>query len=182
MATDLAQIWPYAFAALAFMLVLQRLRRNFGAQPVRPVSMGIRIGLLAVLGASMVPLGLGSTAFLAAEIGGLAAGLGLGFWAGGRTRYEMRDGRLFYVPHTYTGIAVSLLLVGRVVYRMAWMYSHPAWAAGQEAVLPQSGAAGPIVRSPSTAGLLCVVVGYYGYFYGRVLWKSKRIGPEDLEA
>jgi hypothetical protein len=62
------------------------------------------------------------------------------------------------------------------------MYSHPALAAGEDAVLPHGAAAAPMMRSPSTVGLVLVVIGYYGYFYSRVLWKSKHIGPEDLEA
>jgi hypothetical protein len=36
-------------------------------------------------------------------------------------------------------------------------------------------------QSPFTVGLLCVVIGYYVCYYGLVLFKSTRIGPEDLE-
>jgi hypothetical protein len=36
--------------------------------------------------------------------------------------------------------------------------------------------------SPLTVGLLFVVVGYYVCYFSMVLWKSKRIGPEDFEA
>jgi hypothetical protein len=35
--------------------------------------------------------------------------------------------------------------------------------------------------SAFTVGLLFVVVGYYVCYYGMLLWKSKRISPEDLE-
>ena len=40
----------------------------------------------------------------------------------------------------------------------------------------------PMVRSPLTVALIFVVVGYYVCYYAMVLWKSKRISPEDLEA
>jgi hypothetical protein len=39
-----------------------------------------------------------------------------------------------------------------------------------------------MMQSPLTLGFLFVVVGYYVCYYSIVLWKSKRIGPEDLEA
>jgi len=39
-----------------------------------------------------------------------------------------------------------------------------------------------MVRSPLTVALIFVVVGYYVCYYAMVLWKSKRISPEDLEA
>jgi hypothetical protein len=36
-------------------------------------------------------------------------------------------------------------------------------------------------RSPLTAGLFFVLIGYYVVYYGVVLWKSHHISPEDLE-
>ena len=49
----------------------------------------------------------------------LAAGVGMALWGAKRTRYERRDGQLYYLPHTYTGIAVTPLVFGRLVYRFA---------------------------------------------------------------
>ena len=45
-----------------------------------------------------------------------------------------------------------------------------------------AGCSGRIVKAPLTAGLFFVLIGYYVCYYGRVLWKSKRITPADLEA
>jgi hypothetical protein len=38
------------------------------------------------------------------------------------------------------------------------------------------------VRSPLTVGIFFVLAGYYLYFYGWVLWKSKHLKAEDVEA
>jgi hypothetical protein len=37
------------------------------------------------------------------------------------------------------------------------------------------------MKSPLTAGLVFVLIGYYVVYYGVVLWKSRHISPEDLE-
>ena len=39
-----------------------------------------------------------------------------------------------------------------------------------------------MVKSPLTVGILFVLVGYYAWYYGWLLWKSKRLTAADLEA
>jgi hypothetical protein len=133
----------------------------------------------------LLPLALRSAQFLAAELTGAVLGIGLGLWGAQRTRF-LKDGeRLFYVPHTYTGIAVSLLFLGRLVFRVVQIYSgatalHAANAAA--ATDPsQAFARDSMVRSPLTIGIFFVLMGYYLYYYGWVLWKSKHLKAADIE-
>jgi hypothetical protein len=181
MPEDISRIWPYAIAIIAVFLIYRRLRRSFGRQIVSHGRMGIRIGLLLVLGASLLPAALQGAEFLAAELGGLVVGVVLGMWGARHTRYVTLEGRLHYVPHTITGVAVSLLFIGRLVYRLVEVYSIER-ASGGTLDPGQAFASPAMVKSPLTIGLLFVVVGYYVCYYSLVLWKSKRIGPEDLEA
>jgi hypothetical protein len=176
---DYSQVWPYVIAVLAVLAIYRRFRRSFGRQRLRPIRMWIRIGILTALGCSLLPAALKSGEFLFAEIAGAMAGVALGVWGAQRTRYRTYDGELHYVPHTYTGVAVSLLFIGRLVYRIAELYSmHPA----SGAMAHTEGFAPPtMVRTPATVGLLFLLVGYYVCYYSMVLWKSKRISPEELE-
>jgi hypothetical protein len=176
---DYARIWPYLIAVLAVLLVYRRLRRSFGPQRIRPVRMNVRIGILILLGGSLLPLAVRSNQFLLAELAGLVAGVALGVWGARRTRFQTRDGQLHYVPHTYTGIVVSLLLVGRLAYRLVIFYSMGR--ASSSADYGQDFTSPTMVKSPFTVALLFVVIGYYVCYYSMVLWKSKRISPEDLE-
>lgn len=179
MQVDYPRVWPYVIALLAVLAIYRRFRRSFGRQRLRPVRMSVRIGILAVLGCSLLPVALKSGQFLAAEIAGMLAGTALGMWGAQRTRYRTYDGRLHYVPHTYTGVAVSLLLIGRLGYRLVELYSMRQTSG---AVTETEGFALPaMVRTPFTVGLLFVVIGYYVCYYSMVLWKSKRISPEELE-
>jgi hypothetical protein len=181
---DFSQIGPFLFAALVVFLVYRRLRRSFGRQLLRPVRMSVRIVLLTLIGCTLLPLSVHSPQFLTAEVTGAALGIGLGMWCAQRTRFQNFDGRLYYVPHTYTGIAVSLLFLGRLVYRIVQLYSAahpPAGVAALPAYPSQAFAPASMMRSPLTVGIFFVLIGYYLYYYSWVLWKSKRLKTEDTE-
>ncbi len=166
------------FAALVCWLLYRRLRRNFGRQPLRPARMILRMILFIGVAATLAPAVLLGRAFALAAALGAVAGIALASWGASRTRFLRDEERLFYFPHTYTGIAVSALLLGRILYRLTEVYS----AGG----LPAPGAASPgspigMVKTPLTLGLFWLLIGYYVCYYGRVLWRSKRLTPADLE-
>ncbi len=103
----------------------------------------------------------------------------------------MFGGRLHYVPHTYTGIAVSLLFLGAPgisahagVRRRtcARTLANAATAAAPAADPSQAFAPASMVRSPLTVGIFFVLAGYYLCYYGWVLWKSKHLEAADIEA
>jgi len=187
MQPDFSKIGPFLFAALVVFAVYRRFRRSFGRQPLRPGRMSVRIALLAV-GCALLPMALRSAQYLWAELVGAALGIGLGLWGAERTRFTMYGGRLHYVPHTYTGIAVSLLFLGRLAFRVVQAYtgiqsSHAANAhAGYAAAPSQNFAPASMVTSPLTIGIFFVLAGYYLWYYGSVLWKSRHLKAEDIEA
>jgi len=178
---DYSKIGPFLFAALFVFLIYRRFRRNFGQQRLRPIQMQIRIGVLIVVGGLLTVAALRSPAFLLAMLAGLAGGIGLAIWGASRTRFLKIANQLYYVPHTYTGVAVSLLFLGRIVYRFIQLYTnaqavHPvATGASSQAFLPAS-----MLTSPLTLSLFFVLMGYYVCYYSIVLWKSKRTVPEQI--
>ncbi|MEP6883725.1 MAG: hypothetical protein ABJC66_03145 [Gammaproteobacteria bacterium] len=152
----------------------------------------VRIVLLTVIGCSLLPMALRSMPFLSAELVGATLGIGLALWGAALTRFQMYQGRLHYVPHAYTGIAVSLLFLGRLVFRFIQVYAgyHTGADPIHAAVLaPVANAAFPsqglipaaMVRSPLTLGIFFVLVGYYVCYYSLVLWKSKHLSTVDIE-
>ena len=169
---DFSQIVAIFMALLVVFLIYRRFRRSFGQQLLQPVRMQVRIGVLILIGALLLPVAVKSAAFLFAMLGGLAAGVALALWGGAQTRFLEIDKRLYYVPHTYTGIAVSLLFLGRLVYRLIQVYAdmHATHAAAAPAgqTFPPAG----MVNSPLTLGLFFTLAGYYVCYYSIVLWKS----------
>ncbi|HWG70616.1 MAG TPA: hypothetical protein VN692_14480 [Steroidobacteraceae bacterium] len=183
MPADFSKIGPYLFAALLIFAIYRRFRRNFGRQPLRPARMKLRIALLAFVCASLAPTALRSGVFLSAVAVGAACGAALGVWGAQRTRFLTVAQRLHYVPHTYTGVAVSLLFLGRLVYRLVQVYWSPHASPAAPGFDPAAGMSpASMVQSPLTLGLFFVLAGYYICYYALVLWKSKHIKPQDIEA
>ena len=168
------QTWLFALvAALLAFGVYRRMRGHFGAQALRPTAMRLRIGLLAIVGVALLPVGLRSLGFAAAALLGIIAGGLLAVFAAARTRFETRLNGLFYVPHTYTGLFVLVLFLGRVVYRLAELYMSGDLAGAQQT--------STMAQTPLTLGLFYVLVSYYVSYLSRILWKSRRLQPGDLE-
>ncbi len=178
---DYAQIAPFLAAALVLFVIYRRFRRSFGQQPLRPLRMQVRIVLLLVIGCLLLPAVLRSAAFMLAALGGVAAGTALAMWGASRTRFLRAAGKLYYVPHTYTGIAVSFLFLGRLIYRLIQVYaSVQSGHAADAAPPPQGFDAAGVLQSPLTLGLYFVLMGYYVCYYSMVLWKSKRVVAEEV--
>jgi hypothetical protein len=148
--------------------------------------MVVRISILLLLGAALAWRRAGNYAL--AEIGGVLIGIALAIWGASRTRFLTEKGVRYYIPHTYTGIAVSLLFIGRLAYR--FVQASSSGALGGAAAMPPSAApatmppmAGPqaMVASPLTVGIFFVLIGYYVCYYSWVLWKSRHITTADME-
>lgn len=183
MPTDFSKIGPFLLAALVIVAVYRRFRRTFGRQPLRPGRMKMRIALLAFVGVSLAPIALQSGAFVSAMMVGAACGAALGVWGAQRTRFVTVAQRLHFVPHTYTGVAVSLLFLGRLVYRLVQLYLSPLSGPGAASVDSVAGSSpASMVQSPMTLGLFFVLAGYYICYYALLLRKSKHVKLQDLEA
>jgi len=175
MSPDYSRFLPWVFALLVPLMLYRRFKRTFGRQPLVPARLIVRIVIFLVIG---VLLTASASHFALQALGGLVVGVALALWGASRTRFESSNGRRYYVPHTYTGIAVSLLFVGRLVYRLA--QSSGALSAAGGGTAPT---AAPVatMRSPLTMAIFFVLIGYYVCYYSWVLWKSRHITPADLE-
>jgi hypothetical protein len=174
MPPDYSRILPWVFALLIPLALYRRFRRTFGRQLLVPVRLIGRIGIFLLVAAALT---MGAPDYALQEIGGVAVGAALALWGASRTRFEIENGRRYYIPHTYAGLAVTLLFVGRLIYRLAQSGGDLA-AAGYTAP-----SAGPkaAMQSPLTIAIVFVLIGYYVCYYSWVLRKSRHITSADLE-
>ena len=87
-AIALAPLTPYlSMAAIAF-LYYRRIRRTFGRQPWKPVRSGIRLGVMALLGAALVSAAVFLPGVLPGIVTGAVVGIGLGVLALRHTHTE----------------------------------------------------------------------------------------------
>ena len=162
-------ITPVLIAALVAWGIVRRLRRTFGRQPVQPGRIWLRIGLLTLVGGLIaVTSVMRGAGMLEALIGGLACGAALAYVGLRHTRFEVTPEGRFYTPHTYIGLAVTLLFLGRLLYRFLYLSNG-----ANEVLGPGSNAAAAYQKSPLTVGIFAVLVGYYVLFYAGVLLRTR---------
>ncbi len=162
---------PAGIAALIAWRVYRRVRRMVGRQRFS----GTRAWLTVVFFPLLVGLLLlGSLAHPEAALclaGGVLVGCVLGWYGIRFTRFEQTPLGLFYTPNAHIGIALSLLLVGRLAYRGIVLYAASGAIAGDSAAF---------ARSPLTLAIFGTVAGYYvAYAVGLLRWKRRaaRVDP-----
>jgi hypothetical protein len=97
--------------------------------------------------------------------GGLALGSLLAVYGLRQTRFEPTPQGLFYTPHAHLGIALTMLFVGRILYRVVEVYVLDATASSD---------ASEFARSPLTLSVFGLLAGYYiAYAVGLVRWRNR---------
>jgi hypothetical protein len=162
-------ITPILIAALVVWGVVRRLRRSFGRQAVHSARLWVRIGLLTLAGGLVVATSAtrGAESFEALAAG-LACGAALGYLGLRHTRFEVTPEGRFYTPHTYIGLAVTLLFLGRLLYRFLYLSNGAHGMFGADPAL-----AAAYQRSPLTLGVFAMLLGYYLLFNTGVLVRSR---------
>ncbi len=157
--------------ALTVWIVYRRIRRNFGRQRLSERRLYIRTAILAILGALLLRGAIGDPRMLASLLGGCATGAMLGFFALRHTTFESTPEGRFYVPHTYFGLGVTALVLGRVLYRILQIYQGAAATSDPNPF-------GAIQRSPLTAAVFGLLIGYYVLFNLGVIRAARTLpGP-----
>jgi hypothetical protein len=144
-----------------------RIRRNIGRQTFSKVRPWITIGIfpLLIVLLSIAAYSHHRAALFAAMAGGIAGGIVLGVHGLRHTKFEVTPQGMFYTPNAHIGIALSVLFIGRLVYRMFVLYSMDPYA-------PQNPA--DIAASPLTLGIFGLLAGYYvTYAIGLVRWRLR---------
>jgi len=145
--------------------IYARFRRMVGRQRLSKVRPWITLAIFPTL---VILLGVAALSH-PERLWWLAAGLGLGSLLGAfglrHTRFEPTPKGLFYTPNVHLGIALSLLFVARIVYRLIEVYAlEPAIAHGMD----------DFARSPLTLVVFGLLAGYYiAYAIGLVRWRGR---------
>ena len=128
-----------------------RMRRHWTTVVFFPL-----VAALVALGARVHP---GALAGLGA---GIAIGVGLAIWGLKLTRFEQTAAGYFYTPNAHIGIALSVVFVARIAWRLLEMQElagHP-------------GPPGDFAGSPLTLAIFGALAGYYtAYAAGMLRWR-----------
>jgi hypothetical protein len=145
--------------------VYARIRRMVGRQSLSPIRPWIT---LVIFPALILLLCYAAHSHLE-RLWWLAAGLSLGSLLGvfglSKTRFEPTPQGFFYTPNAHLGIALSLLFVARIIYRIVEVYSiEPTVPHGIE----------DFARSSLTLAVFGLLAGYYiAYAIGLLRWRFR---------
>jgi hypothetical protein len=158
-------ILSLGMAGLVAWRMYARMRRLIGRQQFSPKRSWLTVWVFPVL---IVLLGFASRTQPGSELallGGMAAGTILGVVGLRYTQFENTPEGFFYTPNAHIGIALSVLLAGRILYRVI----HVSVLAIQTAPpAPQ------FVNSPLTLAIIGTLAGYYvTYAIGLLRWHSR---------
>jgi hypothetical protein len=164
-------ITPILLTALVVWGIARRLRRTFGRQRVRTGRIGFRIVMLTLAG-GLILATTRNTQALEAVIAGIASGAALAYLGLRHTRFEVTSEGRFYTPHTYIGLVLTALFLGRLLYRFAYLqYGANAMVnANQNLAVAYQ-------KNPLTLGIFGVLAGYYALFYLGVLVRTRTAAP-----
>jgi len=144
--------------------VQRRFKRLVGRQHLTTARPWITLAIFSVLLVLLVPPAVADVARAPWLVGGLVAGIVLGVTGLRRTRFEVTPEGLYYTPNLHLGIALTLLVVGRVLWRLVQIATQAEAMAGGHMTF---------VRSPATLGIFGLMAGYYvTYAIGLLRWRA----------
>jgi hypothetical protein len=157
---------PPLMVSLLVWGVYRRVRRSIGRQPLQPKRLMLRIGIFGVVAVIVAFTGLSYPKVLLGFAAGFFLGVPLALVGLRLTRFETTAEGKFYTPNTHIGVALSLLFVGRLAYRMFVLHGS-GFVGGQSPV--------GMGQSPLTLGIFGLLAGYYIVYFIGVLWHSRGV-------
>ena len=144
-----------------------RMRRSIGRQTLSKIRPWITVTVFPVLIALLGWAALTHPERLFWLGGAVCVGAALGVFGLSKTRFESTPQGLFYTPNAHIGIALSVLLAARVVYRMVQVYSMDP---GAQVATPD------FASSPLTLTVVGLLAGYYvAYAVGLIRWRKRAL-------
>jgi hypothetical protein len=162
------------FGALIAWSLYRRVRRSIGRQKLRTGRIIFVLVVLCLAAFFSAIAGLLINPRLLAGLGaGTLGGVILGFISLKLTKFETTQEGHFYKPDTRLGVVISMLFVGRIIYRMAAL---------KDADMSVSAGHPPAGQSPLTFAITGLVFGYYIVYYIGLLVHTHDKTPATVAA
>jgi len=162
---DPKTITPFLIGALIVWGIYRRMRRTFGRQVLERRRLSIRVGIFAVIAALVILPAAHNLQLLGALAAGAAGGIALGILGLRHTVFEATPEGHFYTPHTYIGLVVTALFLGRMLYRVATVSAGVPTGGPPPSADPFAA----YLRNPLSLAVFAVLFAYYITYYLGVL-------------
>jgi len=153
--------------ALVAWRMYSRIRRVIGRQQLSNNRPRITVVLFMLLFGLLLFSTFAHPINAVALVGGAGLGAALGVLGIRLTKFEQTAEGLFYTPSAHLGIALSVLFIGRIVWRFFELYSLDGQA-------PPPAGMNDITYSPLTLVIFATLAGYYvTYAIGLLRWRRR---------
>ncbi|HXS03764.1 MAG TPA: DUF1453 domain-containing protein [Rhodanobacter sp.] len=173
-----AHLSPYLIMLpLLALIVWRRVSRSFGRQPIRRKRMIVRIVMFAIIGGLLALGGFHRLALAEGLFGGTLIGGAIGLLGLQLTRFEVDPVKGdCYVPNPWIGALLTVLLLGRLAWRLLVVWPQIQQASALAAVHGQGMQMQPMgyASSPLTMLVIGLLVGYYIVYYSGLLVHHRR--------
>jgi hypothetical protein len=162
-----AHLYPILMVLLFAVIFYRRVRANIGPQKLRRIGLVLRTTIFTLAGGTFL-VGLWTMHIgMIYAAGGIAIGAGLAAYALRHTKYDFSDRGIFYTGHPVIGIGVTMLFLGRVLYRMTQISAAvgPTDAKSSMAMT---------LNNPITTALFFLAAAYHIGFSLGILLKTRR--------
>jgi hypothetical protein len=116
-----AEVKPYLLGVVTVFVIWRmyiRVRRIVGRQTFSPMRSWISVFFFPILIAVLLVGTFTHPLLSLSELAGVATGVALGMYGLGHTKFERSSDGHFYTPGAHIGIALALLFIGRVAYKL----------------------------------------------------------------
>lgn len=152
-------------------IVWRRVSRQFGRQPIRRKRMIFRVAVFALLGGLLALSGFHHVALVEGLAGGALIGGALGLLGLRLTRFETDPVKGdCYVPNPWIGALLTVLLLGRLGWRLLVVWPQMQQEPAPPGVMPPMGHA----LTPLTMLVIGLLVGYYIAYFSGLLVHHRR--------
>jgi hypothetical protein len=175
---DQTLITPVLLSALLAWAIYRRVRRNFGRQALKGGRLQFRVAIMALIGALVLFACARNMELLGALACGAVCGVALGYLGLQHTKFESTPEGSYYTPHTYIGLFVTALFVGRVLFRLLTLqHFNPGVLAPSD-----QNPFDAYQKSPLTVAMFGLLIGYYASFNIGVLRKGRELASAAADA
>jgi hypothetical protein len=152
-----------ALSPLIVWRIYKRVRRMIGRQRLSAVRPWITVCFFPPIVVLLLLASVSHVNAVASLLAGVIMGSLLGVYGRRLTTFERTPQGLFYTPNAHLGIALSLLFIGRILYRLIELY-----LVGFVSAAPPN----DFGLTPLTLAIFGTLAGYYvTYAFGLLRWR-----------
>ncbi|MDQ0200328.1 CcdC protein domain-containing protein [Neobacillus ginsengisoli] len=165
----------FIIAALILFSIYRRVRRNIGWQQLSQGKIWFRTVLLVIIGLLFLGEGIFHPISLISDVVGIIIGIILAYYSAGMTRFEQRDGGLYYRPNTWIGSIVTVIFLARLGYRIYGIYTQGSLGGVKTDQTSGWQNMGYTAGNSWTSGLMLIMFAYYVIYFIILLRKQKHL-------